>query len=437
MAWRHVNDNEDQMKAAFQRQPLTGRLLGVNLDFDPVKAPRNDPLLYPFLMASSIGDAYSQGKRNDTGYIMAVAVVNTVSPGVMNEPLSRDESRKLFIVNGLMFLNACASSPRGPASLTLEDWTSDITGYTGPPNIPAGIHEALSTTTFSTSDTYRTLTAAPGNGKWVAYVMKKLCERTSNPMIKHAGLQIYVNAFVAFGKRGTITEDKCIKIRDQIRDETGNMITMDEMTISAIYSQLSDRINENNAKEIFDTWRQGVITLSLRMQITLQQVAGSGLTTYNSIRQAIRLFADFPWPRVLRLLQADYRHFTTALDVIRGNEYFGFSSQMANYGSTKYKSLGYVAKELLSKLGGPDYANLPRAGCWTRLPLHKVLLDEIIQTYVDSIESGGEGGVSALPNEEWEGFLDDVRRSFGEIALDQDAPLLEQEEDGDELGGAN
>ncbi|QMP82283.1 nucleocapsid protein [dermapteran chu-related virus 142] len=381
MAWRHVNDTTAQMTNAFKGIPVTGRIVGWNVNVAPATADRSSKYLYPFLMCSSIGDALSVGKSHDLPYIFSIAVANCMAPGVQEMALSQANARKLFTTNGLHFLHHSARGNRLCPALTAGNWADDILGLAAPNTPAATTYATLSTEGFLGSDQYAAL-VTDNAYVWIAHVILNMCKRTTINLIRNAALHVYVNAFLSFSKRGTVTDAKLDRIIEQIQLETDTALITEDRVIAMIYASLGSYIDENNARLIFEEWSRNCTGLSLRMQITLQQSSGSGLTTYSAIRQAVYLFGDFPWGRVMGLLPIEIKNFQRALDVISDNMYFGFSKRMSEYGSTKYKSLGYVAKELLKALGGPDFANLARANCWTRNPLHKALLDDLINAYV-------------------------------------------------------
>lgn len=64
----------------------------------------------------------------------------------------------------------------------------------------------------------------------------------------------------------------------------------------------------------------------------------------------MKIFPDFPWPNLNKLLPGEIPRFCIAARLIGGNEYYGFKKDLGEAASTRYKFLGWVGKELLVKV---------------------------------------------------------------------------------------
>lgn len=78
--------------------------------------------------------------------------------------------------------------------------------------------------------------------------------------------------------------------------------------------------------------------LSLRMQLTLMQASGSGLTSYKTIKIAIATATTFPWGRAAQLIPVDFQNFVQAIHHVGDNDYFGFAKDLGVVRFTLYKS---------------------------------------------------------------------------------------------------
>nr|QXV86437.1 nucleoprotein [Chuviridae sp.] len=410
--WRHINDRPSQRQFAFQGSRVLERIVGWNLNAGPVNGERDSQHMYPFLMAQSIGDAIINKKESDMGYIMAVAIANCTAPSVAEESLSQPDARKMFKRNALAFIHTAMTKPRFYATLSEEIITTSIYVAGEQPvheHLPAeGTFAHIAAPDFLQSTHLTSYVNDPHSLTWICHVLLHLVTNATHAQIKYASSFIYIHTYVAFAKRGMITEAKATKITDQMRLEIDVPLNIDPDVIASIYAALGTLINQNNAQTIFESWAEDMGTLSLRMKITLDQVTGSGLTTYSAIREAMYFFQDFEWGQALGYLPKDKAGFHNALRIISDNMYYGFAQSLNEVGSSKYKSLGYVAKELLVKYGGPEYGSLGKAQCWTRNPLFKAELDELIANY----RSGDGQAPAPMDNRAVAALLDDVARTY-------------------------
>lgn len=169
---------------------------------------------------------------------------------------------------------------------------------------------------------------------------------------RHLAIGYITNAFCALSKRGQVTDEFCNKINAAVRDELGVVVNLHSGTLNAIYKGYMQGVNENNAQDVFNRLDEMIPDIALRLKLTLMQASGSGLTLFMIIGRALRLYNDFPWSRVNTLTSGELANWTQAMRAIDGNLYYGFKRDLGVARSTLYKSLGYVAHELLMKING-------------------------------------------------------------------------------------
>jgi len=121
--------------------------------------------------------------------------------------------------------------------------------------------------------------------------------------------------------------------------------------------------------------------IALRLKLTLQQAAGSGLTFYVIIGRAHTKYENFPWGRANTLTGGELVSWETARQIIGENLYYGFKRDMGAARSTLYKSIGYVARELLVKINGER--TLLRYASLTGNIKNKQALDRLIEQYIN------------------------------------------------------
>jgi hypothetical protein len=81
-----------------------------------------------------------------------------------------------------------------------------------------------------------------------------------------------------------------------------------------------------------------------------------------------------------QLLPRELDKFRIAVDLIDGNPYYGFRKNLGEAASTRYKSLGWVSKELLVK--GAGKGTLANYAGWPRIVLNMERVRHIIANYL-------------------------------------------------------
>nr|WPV62265.1 MAG: putative nucleocapsid [Wufeng shrew chuvirus 6] len=378
---RHINDELSQIIYALPSRNYVSQIIGVNLGLapvlvDPLTGHRNSRLLYRFLYLASRGEAYLQyGTRNLLDNALLFAIANLVAPNIPDSLPENAAQERLRLEVAHLMKNESTSSIYFEIEPNVYLAAVAVGGslhlYHG--HLPATWGE-FETRTLDELTALMTPLSCAALLCWIIDV-------GSSTRLTTVGTLIYVLIFVSFSKRGSITPDKIDKIKMALKIEIGVDVPMRSETITQVYSVFGSYINRNNAAELFNAWGRDVTGLSLRMQITLQQSLGSGLTGITAIRQAFITFPDFCWGEIVQLIPADATNAEAAFIAINNNPYYAFSSDMGPAASAKYKNLTYVAKELLIKYGGDDYRGLTQFQGFTRNPLGKNKLDALIANY--------------------------------------------------------
>lgn len=198
------------------------------------------------------------------------------------------------------------------------------------------------------------------------------------------GLRLLMMCYISIAKRGNVTEDFINKVvtgvQEDLRQAQG--INIDTVSIHRLYVLYGPHINANNVGYITVRWRNMLPDQALRLQLTLSQITGSGLTSLVLIGRAVKDYPDFRWDRVKLLIPIEVSHALEAMQVVGRNPYFGFNHNMGAARSTRYKSLAYVAKEILIKAGGEG--SLRGYQGFTNNPRNKRALDQLINDYVNA-----------------------------------------------------
>lgn len=193
-------------------------------------------------------------------------------------------------------------------------------------------------------------------------------------------ITIIANALCAYAKRGNISSDFKMKVDQAITAELSKPVSISVKACRIFYENYKAPINEKNAPDLFNHWKTIIPAPAIRLQLIVQQTAGSGLTAYYTICRAVQLYEKFPWHKVKALLTSDWTNFMIACEEIKGNPYFGFRNDLSSVRSTKYKNLAWVAKELLIEYNG-EKNTLKNYMGWTKQPIFQDELRKLIDAY--------------------------------------------------------
>lgn len=147
----------------------------------------------------------------------------------------------------------------------------------------------------------------------------------------------------------------------------------------AFYRHFGNNINDTNISDIFDRWNALIGEKCLRLNLTITRASESGLTSYLVIGQAIRTYNDFDWARIAMLYPAEWQNYCAAVEAVGNNPFYGYRKNLGVVRSTKYKSIAYVAKQLLIIVGGQSSLRFYQ-GWATRVP-DKEAVDIMITQY--------------------------------------------------------
>lgn len=224
------------------------------------------------------------------------------------------------------------------------------------------------------------------------------------------GYQIIIHALVSLAKRGQAGIEFINRISEQLSDETKNTITFQPGVLTLFYSMYGANVTEENAKKLFETWNSLVPTsVAMRLSLTINQVAGTGLTAYLTIMEAFSKFQTFPWADLYTIIPEEFCAMNNAMKVVGNNMYYGFKKDLGPVRSTLFKSLAYIAKELLIK--ADDKGSLRGYKGWTKFPREKERIDNMIKSYLNSTESGDV----RAPTEEQKKAAADIIAAAGKL----------------------
>ncbi|APG78826.1 hypothetical protein 1 [Wenling crustacean virus 14] len=237
--------------------------------------------------------------------------------------------------------------------------------------------------------------------------------------------QVLVTTLCALAKQGMATPGFVDKITNGFMQDTGKQIELDTEAISACWDLIVHHVDDGNVENVVRKWLARLPHEALRLRITLQQIPGEGLTCITSIIKAVGDYPMFNWAWVTLNFPIEARAVATAVTEINGKPYYGYKKDLSIVKAANYRTVGYIAQQLLVKVGGEG--PLKAARCFTRTPKLKVVIDEMINDFMlNSITLEPAPGAMAG---DW--FLGPIH-GFVQFA----APLPAQQQQPNPQGGA-
>lgn len=214
-------------------------------------------------------------------------------------------------------------------------------------------------------------------------------------LVEEGPATMFAAAFLGFAKKGEITTRKLETVVAQMKDEIGYNMALTPQLIKAVWQHVGAYVPYEFLPQMFKAWETSTEVVSLRMRVTLQQAAWTGLTQYSTILQMVEEHPDFPWAKVASLLASDWAAFMKAVEVVGNDPYYGFKANIGDAAATKFLNLGYVAKEMVKKLGGREAGAITQYKGWITTPRCQATLDDMIKAWVP----GGAAG-PIVPDEQ-------------------------------------
>nr|UYL95467.1 MAG: ORF3 [Zhangye Chuvi tick virus 1] len=356
-------DNDAQKQAAFDTIDYLENLVGFTAECVPGDQEISG---IPAVTLLSQGEAYLMDMGSDMTIVTLLAIANSIAPCLTFLPKA-DANKRASLELGAFIKRDIVK--RGPwVRITATQWDEALQerGALHGVKVPAssGLAAYNPVETLSVEEQTKLLNFLVNH---------------QTPQLTRISTQLFCTLYVALAKRGTITEAKLAKINGELEETLGWDIGLDSETIKCVHARLAPEIPYSELPQIFKRWSTEIAKMSLRMRITLDQAAGSGLTAFDTVKAALQRFPEFPWAAVFALIPAEADTFLEAVQLVGKDAYYGFRSDLGKVAASGYRTLAYVAKELMIRYGGPDGATLRGYKGWTRFPQHKEALDQLIE----------------------------------------------------------
>nr|WAS28365.1 MAG: putative nucleoprotein [Wuhan mivirus]WAS28366.1 MAG: putative nucleoprotein [Wuhan mivirus]WAS28370.1 MAG: putative nucleoprotein [Wuhan mivirus]WAS28378.1 MAG: putative nucleoprotein [Wuhan mivirus] len=389
----HSNMSAGQMNLAFGGVCFTKYLWGENTELLPRKELRNESTsLMPSLLILSRGEAHLLKADNVVQATWCIAVANSVSRSLGTQMTAADATER-----GRHQLWAFLKYEIGNGNEDLVHVRdADITTPGFEPAIPGWPPSRME---------MRNMAAEPPAGLTPAHcstIMEFLFNK-AQPLAIMGGTYIYSLAFISLAKRGTIEPSKLAKITEGIKSQTTRTIALDVNLVKYCYATVLQKLPEAEIGQCLEYWASLVGDSCLQLRLVLEQAKNSGMVVLQCVRKAMLMFPGFNWNVIARNYPNDIVNLKLAIQAVGQNKYYGFKANLGAVRSTQYKSLAYVAKALLIKHGGPEYATLGSYKGWPATISNQQEVDTMILEFNPTADDNPQAAanltdlIAALP----------------------------------------
>nr|QSR83618.1 nucleoprotein [Liman tick virus] len=369
---RNIHDTREALAVYFQTTRLVDNLFTASTI---IPGCGRDKMKAIWLIARGDIDRRG-GMENPSEAAIALAIANGIAPNLpVLEPAPADE----HVCSSIAMFMKRQCTRREYVHITEDDYTE----LTKAPvdQVPGGLWHGLGLPAR--------LADLPSLDGLVltAEAAKKLLQGLidhESPTLRRGGQFLYTVAFVAMSKRGEITNRKLQSICQQLQEQFNSQIELEQSLVRYVYQQVGQLIPEEVLPQMFETWARDMQDLSMRLRVTLEQAAESGLTQYHTIRKAMLEFPNFDWAAVAGLLPQDFQNFNAAVTAVGADRYYGFKKDLGVAAATKFASLAWLARGLFVKKGGPEGVAVQQFRGWIGAPLHERKLQALIDAYDQS-----------------------------------------------------
>lgn len=362
-------DNPEYYNLWIAKNPMFCELFLRKVSIAPLSGHYNDLVIPSMMYLGVIGKAIYLRQKIDPSIMYTAMMGEMFGPMIPNNNILDQEESRRMIVNAVKSLISYEN---------IESYTTGTrAGYHARIADEGNLHdEYLEAGTIEDwTDDENTSVPTPQAAVRILYY----CACVANRAGLKNGLAVLAHTYVSIMKRGTVSTPFIRKIEKGIQDDLGKDIELMPEVISQFYKSFGTKIDADTIVILKNYWIAILPNEALRLSLTVQQAAGSGLTCLMTIGKALRSYQDFNWAEMNLLFPEEWVAFSAAVTEVNGNEWYGFNKDLGIVRSTKYKSLGWIAKELLYRVGGDNF--IRSYGGWpSRIP-HQGRVDVLISAY--------------------------------------------------------
>lgn len=192
-------------------------------------------------------------------------------------------------------------------------------------------------------------------------------------------ISYFAHVIIGYVKRGTVSERFIEKINNSVLANEPNRARLNEEIIRGYY-RIAGPWLDIHAEALFNELAQMIPReANLRLNLTLTQAAGSGLTALRVIGSALRLYPRFQWDVIVGWFPQEFIRINEAMVAVGDNQYYGYRRNTDLIRSTRYKSVAWVCKEMLIQIDGR--VSLRNYRGWPREIAHQGAIEAMIEAF--------------------------------------------------------
>lgn len=203
---------------------------------------------------------------------------------------------------------------------------------------------------------------------------------------------ILLSAIICASKRGTMTTDFLARTQEHLSTELGYGVSLFEQErmreLGRLMSFGFDTIE--HVREFFGRL-QGYFApefMSLRVRLILERAGYSGIGGYKIIDTAFKLFNNFRWDLIGKILPTEWQNFVQSVGIIGDDMYFGFvnANQEHPWNVRRICNLIYFSIYFLKTKGGAEYQRIGQYGQYKGQFAESALLKGLVRVYKPDAE---------------------------------------------------
>lgn len=377
-------DNIHYFNRWVQANPLYQGLFISNLNIHPFSGNWDEAIVPSMIYIANYGKALVLGQENPRpGEINVVSMAEAMGPALPGHLFLPGAQSGPFMIRAVQAVMYSENLDR--ISIATRDGYIQYIAYGGEPNalkdfVLEGDERVRRPTLYGLADD-ADWPEAPAANMTLAAAIRVLyyIAVTALRLYQRSGLNIICNVLVSVARRGMVSEGFINKVINGVRDGLGKTVSLNSDDIRTFYVTFGQGVNDTNIQEIVNRWIGFLPEAAMRITLTLQQISGSGITAFVIVGKAICKYRDFSWAEISLLFPDEWRNYAQAVEAVGGNVYYGFRRDLGPAKSTLFKSLAFIAKELLIRVGG--YGSLRAYMGWTNRIPEQARVDMMIADY--------------------------------------------------------
>lgn len=243
------------------------------------------------------------------------------------------------------------------------------------------------------------------------------CKETIDTLVTKS----VVVLLVAISKQGVASTQFCQKIATGVAADIGVEIDLEPDEIRAVYNIFGRYVTGKLARLMIFHLINLLGDKSLRLMLTLNQAAGSGLTVFCLIIEMVKAHPNFKWQVVFSIAANEKENLNAAITEVNNDLWFGYNSDKQHASTAKLPTLFFTAKSLAIKAEGQNTWNRYRGA---RTGVKNI---QAIDDLVDSYIANREEKPASVADFHWNAVVDQaLMTKIREVNM-TNPPLTEEE----------